>query len=795
MNGDEGARHLTVTGLANFAQDVVIGQHFARGGTTTGDNRDVLSATPELSPELLRACPHGTSNLAEQGKLYELCCARFGGVLTHGTDEEVGSNATAKAESSETSVAEHMPAVHNTVPTVNGSASEIAFRVNSDIFKRIVAYRAIHEPVPLWRLMQAQVKSLESLDRKMNDKSSKSTRVLLATMHAAVKWQRFRSPRHFSVASGLSNHPSLNAFPQIEVGQQSQLLDLDSISAMTGAEGINQGGRAIEDADIAGLDLSGGGTRSPAIQPKPKRLAIRRDSRRMSVDGYFSDDELESEEFSEHSRTGSTISDPDEGGKGESPESVLSRSSSPSIDRVSGRAGLAGANTKVKRGSSGKEMWGKVQNLLYKKATKMLWTVRCVDYLVMFGAGPPTQQSIRESKTPEDLEVEPMVFDSVPRAPGHPDMPVPPELATFCCPNGMKFRTFKNKSNGEPDILPPTHFAQVLAVGTVGTTVYCYCLHFYDKLEPLELLSMFAGQNRAAPETSIEKNANSPNGGVSGPASAVEFPCWLNLNNLNSNPVVYAPKCLVILSHWPFLTSFRRFLCQVLRIHRQTSQLLKSGMSAHSLLPVERYISNFIFDVPMPPRGKTRVQLSIADDTLSICRPPEYELPLCDLPIKPLFQCLSLPNIFTIIAYVLSERSIAVCSQHISLLAPALEALRLLIFPFHWQCTYIPILPQRWYEFLYSPVPFLMGLNVDFTSDDAHELHRMNGEVRLGLFGLWICEGLDFCSALRRGCAHQLTIHPILPPPPPPARPAHTHTQHHTPHTTHHTPHTLHITP
>ena len=55
---------------------------------------------------------------------------------------------------------------------------------------------------------------------------------------------------------------------------------------------------------------------------------------------------------------------------------------------------------KMERNSAGKEMWGKVRKLLYKKATKMLWTVQCVDYLVMFGVGPPSLQSIRDSKRP-----------------------------------------------------------------------------------------------------------------------------------------------------------------------------------------------------------------------------------------------------------------------------------------------------------------------------------------------------------------------------------------------------------
>ena len=389
----------------------------------------------------------------------------------------------------------------------------------------------------------------------------------------------------------------------------------------------------------------------------------------------------------------------------------------------------------------GRTHWKKARKALYNAATKLLWTVRFVDYFAVLGHTAPTLESIRDSRAPDDLEIEPHLLDSVPREPEHPDMPLPPELATFCCPNGMRLCT-KDAPGGIPK---PSHFAQVLAVGTVGTTVYCCCVTFYDPMDPDELVSTFTRRRaRASSVTSNASNASNASNesndfstkptnphSTSPPLPPMQqYPSWLDIHDVSNNPIVYAPKTLVILSHWPFLSVFRKFLSQTLRLQRQTTRLLdRYHTPLTSLLPIERYISSFVFDVPLPPRGRTKVQFSIAEKALSIQRPPSYSLPLCDLPIKPLFQCLSLQNIFTILAYLLTERSIAVCSKHASLLAPILEALRLLIFPLHWQCTYIPVLPRKWFEFLYAPVPFLMGLNVDFQSDEAKELHRMDGEL------------------------------------------------------------------
>mgnify|MGYP001158669140 CR=1 FL=1 len=258
----------------------------------------------------------------------------------------------------------------------------------------------------------------------------------------------------------------------------------------------------------------------------------------------------------------------------------------------------------------------------------MLWTVRFVDYFAVLGPTSPSLDSIRDSVVPDDLEIEPRLLDSVPREPEHPDMPLPPELATFCCPNGMRYKTM-HSIGGIPK---PQHMSQVLAVGTVGTTVYCYCVMFYDPLSPLELINVFEKRVRSSSvqsDTSMHSNS-SVNSSVNNSAQQ-QYPSWLDLEQIENNPIVYAPKTMVILSHWPFLSVFREFLTQTLRLQRQSSRLVQDVHFGHltSLLPIERYISSFCFDVPLPPRGVTKVQFSIANKALSIQRPPLYSLPLC----------------------------------------------------------------------------------------------------------------------------------------------------------------------
>ena len=47
------------------------------------------------------------------------------------------------------------------------------------------------------------------------------------------------------------------------------------------------------------------------------------------------------------------------------------------------------------------------------------------------------------------------------------------------------------------------------------------------------------------------------------------------------------------------------------------------------------------------------------------------------------------------------------------------ECLSTLLFPFQWQHVYVPILPASMLHFLDAPVPFIMGLHLDDTMDQA----------------------------------------------------------------------------
>jgi DENN (AEX-3) domain len=122
--------------------------------------------------------------------------------------------------------------------------------------------------------------------------------------------------------------------------------------------------------------------------------------------------------------------------------------------------------------------------------------------------------------------------------------------------------------------------------------------------------------------------------------------------------------------------------------------------------------------VPLPPPGKVQVKFGFTvNDCWTIERPPENHLPMANFSYRPLFTCLSIPNVLVIMGCLLQEIRIVLVSKHYALLGPVSEALLSLLFPLHWQGMYLPILPYNMLEILDAPVPYLVGLHSRYIRD------------------------------------------------------------------------------
>lgn len=128
-------------------------------------------------------------------------------------------------------------------------------------------------------------------------------------------------------------------------------------------------------------------------------------------------------------------------------------------------------------------------------------------------------------------------------------------------------------------------------------------------------------------------------------------------------------------------------------------------------LPLERYVTNVIDEIPLPDEGKLLVQHEMRDKTASFYRPIDQNPPVIeDIDVENLFKCLSVDNIIEIYSYLLLERKVLFISQHKALLTQVTNCFSSFLFPFQWKHTLIPILPISMTDILEAPFPYLIGI-------------------------------------------------------------------------------------
>lgn len=216
--------------------------------------------------------------------------------------------------------------------------------------------------------------------------------------------------------------------------------------------------------------------------------------------------------------------------------------------------------------------------------------------------------------------------------------PLPEGLPLFCFPNGIEI--------GEEAKVPKFH--SFVLTSEEGSRMLGCCLIFY---EPLSMAQRYALGNA----------------------------------ELATKPKLYMPRCICLISLWPFVASFKKFLCGLYQLSCSPCKI-----------PIERYICNFIDDVPAPPAGRVDVTYYMGEKAISFRCPPANEPNVwAGLPLFPLFECLSPDQVLSLIACVLTERQLVFVSSQYSLLTASAEAITSLIYPLTWTHAYIPILPRN----------------------------------------------------------------------------------------------------
>lgn len=180
---------------------------------------------------------------------------------------------------------------------------------------------------------------------------------------------------------------------------------------------------------------------------------------------------------------------------------------------------------------------------------------------------------------------------------------------------------------------------------------------------------------------------------------------------------LFALKCICLVTSEPIHNPCRAFLEQVYAV--------TAGSHTPSL-PVESYLYNLLYEVTLPEPGKF-LRFSGPLGRISWYRPLRFDLPLCDYSFREFFEMLGVREILRALACVLMEHQILLKSSDYQKLMLGANCLATLLFPFSWPHVFVPILPASQRGFLDAPVPYIMGLRVQPSTNTSKFLCLANG--------------------------------------------------------------------
>eukprot|EP01012_Entosiphon_sulcatum_P057325 TRINITY_DN81073_c0_g1_i1.p1 TRINITY_DN81073_c0_g1~~TRINITY_DN81073_c0_g1_i1.p1 ORF type:complete len:795 (+),score=98.42 TRINITY_DN81073_c0_g1_i1:41-2425(+) len=191
---------------------------------------------------------------------------------------------------------------------------------------------------------------------------------------------------------------------------------------------------------------------------------------------------------------------------------------------------------------------------------------------------------------------------------------------------------------------------------------------------------------------------------------AIPQPLLHQLYPVGCGPASTSPmqltRAIVLTSRWPFFWFFRDFLADLYDKTRSTSPV-----------PIELYIAQLLqLELPPPAAlGSVRLRFKLAATSVmhTLTFPPVNDLPLVDVPLRPLFESLPLGILITAFHALMLQRKLLLRSRDGLRLLSACEGLLALLFPFKWLHLAIPLLPICWPQFagvVDAPVGYLIGV-------------------------------------------------------------------------------------
>uniref|UniRef100_A0A3B5N1B2 Uncharacterized protein n=1 Tax=Xiphophorus couchianus TaxID=32473 RepID=A0A3B5N1B2_9TELE len=287
----------------------------------------------------------------------------------------------------------------------------------------------------------------------------------------------------------------------------------------------------------------------------------------------------------------------------------------------------------------------------------------------------------------------------------------------LCLPRGLSFCT-------QADSLDP-QFHSFTVTSDDGTRSYGFVHTFYEEVTSPQIITAMqtlyqmhhvehhSSSSTSSPSSSTSSSASTPStSSMDSLASSLEESDAESLTSGVSGclgcvgsfdaarDTLYVSKALCLITPLPFLQASRQFLAQL-------HQAVTSQMAPP--LPLESYVYNILYEVPLPPPGRS-LRFHGVQGPIVCQRPGPGELPLGDYPLGEAFSLLGVDNMVKLLTCALLETQVLLYSKDYQRLMMVAEGITTLLFPFQWQHIYLPIISTPLHHLLDAPVPFLMGI-------------------------------------------------------------------------------------
>ena len=176
----------------------------------------------------------------------------------------------------------------------------------------------------------------------------------------------------------------------------------------------------------------------------------------------------------------------------------------------------------------------------------------------------------------------------------------------------------------------------------------------------------------------------------------------------------YIPKCICIVSIHPYIKLFQKILLKIYeKVFEQNAEPFK--------IPLEKYITNLIIEVPHPPRGLYSIEYAFFDNKYTLVNTENNKILMCAIELKKINTNIKLPIILEVIKHILLGSKILFFSLKINLLTDVILSFLYLIFPFKYPFQVTSFLNKESYRILESISPFIIGINEQYSKNFFEE--------------------------------------------------------------------------